>query len=310
MPAVLMIEALTQVAAALILDRAAAPASARVSLRGVNDAKFRRNVFPGDRLDLRGHARADAARGWPRRMRGRQWTVSSSPRPSCCWPSSRAPPSSIRRAHVHPSARIGEGTDDRSARGRRRPTSRIGRNCRSARRSSSTAGPRSATRRRSTRWRRLASRRRISSIAASARGCAIGRAQHLPRVRDHQSRHGGRRRRDDDRRQQPVHGLRPRGARLPHRQRHDLRSARHARRPRRRRGLREHQRRVGGPSVLPRRPACVRRRLFGRDQGRAAVRADDRQPPGAHLRRQHDRPAPAAASRRTPSRSCGRPTAI
>jgi UDP-N-acetylglucosamine acyltransferase len=52
MPAVLMIEALTQVAAALILDRAASPANARVSLRGVNSAKFRRNVFPGDRLNL------------------------------------------------------------------------------------------------------------------------------------------------------------------------------------------------------------------------------------------------------------------
>jgi UDP-N-acetylglucosamine acyltransferase len=51
MPAVLMIESLTQVAAALILDHAAAPAT-RVSLRGVSDAKFRRNVFPGDRLLL------------------------------------------------------------------------------------------------------------------------------------------------------------------------------------------------------------------------------------------------------------------
>ena len=43
-------------------------------------------------------------------------------------------------------------------------------------------------------------------------------------------------------------------------------------------------------SVLPRRPACVHRRLLGGDQGRAAVRADDRQPSGADLRRQHDRP--------------------
>ena len=49
----------------------------------------------------------------------------------------------------------------------------------------------------------------------------------------------------------------------------------------------------GGAPVLPRRPARVRRRLLGRDQGRAAVRADDRQPAGAHLRRQHDRPVAA-----------------
>ena len=52
MPAVLMIEALTQVAAALILDHVDASQAARVFLRGVNAAKFRRNVFPGDRLHL------------------------------------------------------------------------------------------------------------------------------------------------------------------------------------------------------------------------------------------------------------------
>ena len=47
MPAVLMIEALTQ-AAALLLD----PASSTVRLRGVNNAKFRKHVIPGDRLRL------------------------------------------------------------------------------------------------------------------------------------------------------------------------------------------------------------------------------------------------------------------
>jgi UDP-N-acetylglucosamine acyltransferase len=52
MPGVLIIESLTQVGAALILDHAAARPTARVSLRGVSGAKFRRNVFPGDRLML------------------------------------------------------------------------------------------------------------------------------------------------------------------------------------------------------------------------------------------------------------------
>jgi UDP-N-acetylglucosamine acyltransferase len=52
MPAVLMIEALSQVAAVLVLDRVASPLTARVSLRGVTDAKFRRQVVPGDRLQL------------------------------------------------------------------------------------------------------------------------------------------------------------------------------------------------------------------------------------------------------------------
>ena len=52
MPAVLMIEALTQVAAVLVLERADCPETARVSLRGVTNAKFRRQVVPGDRLIL------------------------------------------------------------------------------------------------------------------------------------------------------------------------------------------------------------------------------------------------------------------
>jgi len=52
MPAVLMIEGLTQVAAALVLERSSSSPTARVWLRGVNRAKFRRNVVPGDRLRL------------------------------------------------------------------------------------------------------------------------------------------------------------------------------------------------------------------------------------------------------------------
>ena len=52
MPGVLLIEALTQAAAILVLERADTPASARTALRGVNDAKFRRQVVPGDRLRL------------------------------------------------------------------------------------------------------------------------------------------------------------------------------------------------------------------------------------------------------------------
>ncbi len=52
MPAVLMIEALTQVATALLLDRSGAHATSRVHLRGVDGAKFRRQVVPGDRLKL------------------------------------------------------------------------------------------------------------------------------------------------------------------------------------------------------------------------------------------------------------------
>ena len=65
MPAVLMLESFSQVAAILLLQREDASPNARVYLRGVNDAKFRRQVVPGDRLRLEisvGKRRASLAR--------------------------------------------------------------------------------------------------------------------------------------------------------------------------------------------------------------------------------------------------------
>src|SRR5258708_19171882 len=52
MPAVLMVESLSQVAAILLLQREDAAPRTRVYLRGVNNAKFRKQVVPGDRLRL------------------------------------------------------------------------------------------------------------------------------------------------------------------------------------------------------------------------------------------------------------------
>ncbi|MBS1818708.1 MAG: acyl-ACP--UDP-N-acetylglucosamine O-acyltransferase [Acidobacteria bacterium] len=51
LPAVLMVESLSQAAAILVRDQDAT-AQTRVYLRGVNGAKFRRQVVPGDRLRL------------------------------------------------------------------------------------------------------------------------------------------------------------------------------------------------------------------------------------------------------------------
>jgi len=65
LPAVLMLEALSQVAAILLLQREGASPGTRVYLRGVNDAKFRRQVVPGDRLRLEvslGRRRSQLAR--------------------------------------------------------------------------------------------------------------------------------------------------------------------------------------------------------------------------------------------------------
>ncbi len=52
MPGVLMIEALTQVATLLLVERGPGRPTTRVTLRGVDRAKFRKQVVPGDRLHL------------------------------------------------------------------------------------------------------------------------------------------------------------------------------------------------------------------------------------------------------------------
>jgi UDP-N-acetylglucosamine acyltransferase len=52
LPAVLTIEALAQVATLLIVERRGGRPAGHVALRGVNRAKFRRQVVPGDRLRL------------------------------------------------------------------------------------------------------------------------------------------------------------------------------------------------------------------------------------------------------------------
>jgi len=63
LPGVMMLESLSQVAAMLLLHREDAPPNARVYLRGINDAKFRRQVFPGDQLTVRWADRS-ATRGY------------------------------------------------------------------------------------------------------------------------------------------------------------------------------------------------------------------------------------------------------
>lgn len=52
MPGVLMLETLTQVAALLVLEREGPMPMSRVFLHGVDGAKFRKQVVPGDRLRL------------------------------------------------------------------------------------------------------------------------------------------------------------------------------------------------------------------------------------------------------------------
>ena len=109
MPGVLMIESLTQVAAVLILERAGTPPNARVSLRGVDRAKFRRQVVPGDRLRLEvrlGRSRTRLARAQAEAFVGDQ-TVAEAELLLAIEPGATSvDPTAI----VHPAARIGPGT--------------------------------------------------------------------------------------------------------------------------------------------------------------------------------------------------------
>jgi UDP-N-acetylglucosamine acyltransferase len=109
MPAVLMIESLTQAAAVLVLERTNAPRSSRASLRGVDGAKFRRTVVPGDRLRLEvslGRLRSRLARVRAAAYVADEVVVEADlllaiePGPAFVDPS----------ATVHPAARIGIGT--------------------------------------------------------------------------------------------------------------------------------------------------------------------------------------------------------
>ena len=64
MPGVLMIETLAQVATMLLMHGADGGRGDRVFLRGVDNAKFRAQVVPGDRLRLEVTARAAPRPTW------------------------------------------------------------------------------------------------------------------------------------------------------------------------------------------------------------------------------------------------------
>jgi UDP-N-acetylglucosamine acyltransferase len=105
-----MLETLSQVAAIVLLQREEAPPTAKVYLRGVNDAKFRRQVVPGDRLRLEvtlGRRRAALARAQATAYVADQVVAE-------CELLLGFVPDRIQIHHtavVHPGAEIGEGTE-------------------------------------------------------------------------------------------------------------------------------------------------------------------------------------------------------
>jgi UDP-N-acetylglucosamine acyltransferase len=109
MPAVLTIEALTQVAAVLILEHDDVSPTSRVSLRGVNNAKFRRQVLPGDQLTLEVsilRRRSRLAKAEAIAYVGGQRVAEAELLLAIERGAAYVDPT----AQVHPAARIGEGT--------------------------------------------------------------------------------------------------------------------------------------------------------------------------------------------------------
>jgi UDP-N-acetylglucosamine acyltransferase len=109
MPGVLMLESLSQAAALLLLQRGDTPPNTRVYLRGVNDAKFRRQVVPGDRLRLEvslGRRRTALARAQATAYLDDQVVAECELLLGLMPDRTQIDPSAI----VHPSAEIGPGT--------------------------------------------------------------------------------------------------------------------------------------------------------------------------------------------------------
>ena len=109
MPGVLMIEALTQVAAVLLLEQSETPGTARVWLRGVDNAKFRRQVVPGDRLRLEvslGRCRTGLARARAVASAADQTVAEAELLLAVEHGAAYVDPTAL----VHPAARLGPGT--------------------------------------------------------------------------------------------------------------------------------------------------------------------------------------------------------
>jgi UDP-N-acetylglucosamine acyltransferase len=128
MPGVLMIESLAQVAAMLVLGPTTADRGPRAVLRGVDKAKFRRQVVPGDRVRLEvtlGRRRSRLARARGVAYVGQQVVAEAELLLALTGHAAAIDPSAI----VHEGAVVGEGTvvEPFAIIGRH---VRIGRNCR------------------------------------------------------------------------------------------------------------------------------------------------------------------------------------
>jgi UDP-N-acetylglucosamine acyltransferase len=114
MPGVLMIESLTQVATLLLFGSPEPHPAGRAWLRGVDNAKFRRQVIPGDRLELEvwlGRRRGPIARLFAKASVGDQVVAEADLVIAVAGTSlDDGAPLIHETAIVHPEARVGPGT--------------------------------------------------------------------------------------------------------------------------------------------------------------------------------------------------------
>ena len=306
MPGVLVIEAMAQVAGLLTMlsDVARRDGSQLVLFAGIDEARFKRQVFPGDTLIARSASRARGARHRQASARARPSASSWCARRSC------SPPfATCRRCPICRSEALRRADDSSHGARRRRahgsPTT-------------STSAPYTIVGAEVT----IGAGTRIGPHVVDHRPHDDRRAQpHLPvrvgrrdsagpqvrrradddhdrrrqrrsRIRDDPRGHGAGPRRDDDRQRQLVSRLHARRARLHRRQLHDVleqRADRRARDDRRLGGARRVRRR---PPVLPHRRARDARGGRDRAAGRPALRHGGRVP-GEAGRHQQRGPAPA-----------------
>jgi UDP-N-acetylglucosamine acyltransferase len=109
LPGVLMLESLSQVATILLVERGDARPNTRVFLRGVDNAKFRKQVVPGDRLRLEislGRQRRSLARAHAAAFVGDQVVAECELVLGLVPDATDIDPTAV----VHPTAVVGQGT--------------------------------------------------------------------------------------------------------------------------------------------------------------------------------------------------------
>jgi beta-hydroxyacyl-ACP dehydratase FabZ len=263
MPGVLMIETLAQVATLLLADRGMASPADGTYLRGVDNAKFRRQVVPGDRLTL------DVTLGARRARLARAHAVASIDEMVVAEAElvmGIVPAASRRDVSIHPAAIVHEGAQlgPGTAVGPYAvvgPHVRMGAGCKVG----ASAVVDGST--------EMGDGNEIFPFAS------IGLIPQDLKFRGEPTRLviGSR---NVFREFVTIHRGTEGGGGL-------TRIARH------RRGLRDHQRVLRRAPVLPGGAACLCRRLLGNHEGRPAL-CEERRQPRAPLRPEHDRPGAAA----------------